>query len=1006
MLTKLPGRSGRQARWLPIPLAISLLVGFPCADAAEPTPVARYQIEQPSQDMGDALRAISRVTGVPVTFDSRIVAGHTAKAVSGRLSGAEAIAAAVKGTGLESAVSPEGVVVVRRAVQPAGAPSAGGGSAPLRASDAASQSTGVQASAEEEVAGKPASTPASDPGAGEPRVESFTRVEVTGSRLRRVDAEGPAPVNVYTRDDIAKSGQPSLQRFLASLTEVSASSGEGGFSNTLGQGTVQLRGLPLGSTLVLINGRKVQSVGSSSGNVFNLNLIPAAAIERVEVVPQGSSAVYGGDALAGVVNVILRKSINGKSVDVRGGAGRGYSDGSVSLAAGGQDADSQYLLMAAYSRSTPLSMKQREFFLNGDYTRFGSDDARLNYCTPGTVRSISGNLPGLSSNMAVVPQGTTGKPTIADFQSTAGTQNLCNVYTTGAGVALFYGYETASLHALGERKLFGSWSAFTELTYLRDRMSAGDFGLRLGNVTVPAANIYNPFGVDVKVTAALSPDNGTEGLSRQTSFTRALVGAKGELGGGWDAEVTASMSADRGGSQSWNIRSNSTALAAALASTNPATALNPFTTGRVATDAVLRGIWTDSVRRSAGRKDQVTGLVRGTVLDLPAGPVDAIFGAEGSRDSYDVSTSSEIHTRRSSAAVYGEARAPLLRSSSEGAGRWDLAALTLAARRDHYSDFGSANTFQGGLELRPLRSLLIRASAATSFKPPTMLQTHVSEMSYDASLYGLVDPARGGEAITSGTILRTTNPGLQPEHGKSRGIGAVWEPEGGLGSRIGLTYWQLRIRDMIALQGIQAALDNEALFPGLIMRGPSVNGRPGVVTSIKNTEVNFGRLDTSGMDLDMAYVWRAQAGKVTVSGGATHTSKYAVQLAPGGAVVDRLGRRFSDYWSPRWKGRLALGLDQGAWNVGLTSRYLGAYKDIGTSDRGLGNFWLHDLSGTLNLKKLWPGLLPGFKTASLGASIANLANREPQFAEGAPYYDNTQADWHGRYASVRLSLDW
>src|SRR5204863_4851313 len=110
----------------------------------------------------------------------------------------------------------------------------------------------------------------------------LTRVEVTGSRLKRIDADGPAPVNVYTRADIDQSGQPSLERFLSSLSEASVSPGEGGVGATTGQGSVQLRGLPLGSTLVLINGRRVQAVGSSSGNFFNLNLIPLAAVERVE----------------------------------------------------------------------------------------------------------------------------------------------------------------------------------------------------------------------------------------------------------------------------------------------------------------------------------------------------------------------------------------------------------------------------------------------------------------------------------------------------------------------------------------------------------------------------------------------------------------------------------------------------------------------------------------------------------------------------------------------------
>ncbi|MFG6432963.1 TonB-dependent receptor domain-containing protein [Roseateles sp. LYH14W] len=984
-------------------LCIAFGASFACA--AEPAKAARYVFEQPSQRMAEALLSIARQTSTSVLFDPDAVVGRVARPVSGRLSPIEAVAAALKGTGLIAELKADGGIVVKPAPPGATLPGAPASSGPVMVP---TTGRGEAAGAQEQqrpvsVSGNGVAEDSHAPSSG---TTELMRVEVTGSRLRRVEAEGPAPVNVYTRQDIAKSGQPNLQRFLASLTEVSASSGEGGFSNTLGQGTVQLRGLPLGSTLVLINGRKVQAVGSSFGNVFNLNLVPVAAIERVEVVPQGSSAVYGGDALAGVVNVILKKSMNGQSFSFGAGKGRGFDDHSVSVATGRRDADSQFLLMGSYSHSSPLSMRQREFFLDADYRRMGGVDGRQGRCSPGTVRSVSGNLPGLNSGIAAIPANAGQSLTASDFLATAGTENLCNLYATGNGSALLYGYKTLSIHALGERKLFGSWSAFTEVTHVRDRMEGADRGILISGLTVPATNAFNPFGVDVRVSAALGAENGTDGLARQTNFTRALAGARGELGQGWDAEVVLSTASDRGGSQVWNDRVNSTARAAALASSDPAIALNLFTSGRAANDAVLRQIWSDSIRRSVGRKDQVSVQARGPLIDLPAGPIDVVVGAEAAHDEYNVATSEVIDVKRSSSAAYVEGRAPLLRSSNEGGSRWDLAALTLAARRDHYSDFGSANTFQGGLELRPSRNLLIRGSVATSFKPPTLVQTNYADTVYDASIFGLVDPARSDEAIAFGTVVQGRNPALMPERGQARSIGAVWEPEGGLGTRLSVTHWRTRIRDMIGVILPQTVLDAEATFPQLVTRGPTVNGQPGAVTSVKYTEVNFGRLDTAGTDLDVAYAWKTSAAKLTVSGGMSHTSRYNVQLSPGASEEDRLGRRFSDYWSPRWKGRLGVGVDQGAWSVGMTSRYLGRYLDRGTSDRRLGDYWLHDLAGTMDLKKMWPDLLPGSKAASVGVSVANLANRLPQYADRTPYYDVTQADWRGRYVTVRLSLDW
>lgn len=1007
MLTKPNARYRRQARWLPLPIVISLLMGGGAVRAAEPTLAARYQIEQPSQDLGDALRAISRVTGVSVIVDARVIAGRTAKAVSGRLSGAEAIAAAIRGSGLESQVIRDGAVIIRPAALPAAAPAASAGNGPSMVhTTAESQPATVQASAEEDA--PQTGRTGTDSGG---RIEQITRVEVTGSRLRRVDSEGPAPVNIYTAKDIEKSGQPNLQRFLASLTEVSTSAGEGGFSRTFGQGTVQLRGLPLGSTLVLINGRKVQAVGSSTGAVFNLNLIPMAAVERIEVVPSGSSAVYGGDALAGVVNVILKKTVDGQSLTTRVGAGRGFEDGSLSLATGGRSAAGSYLVMGSYSRASPLTMLERAFFRDADYRRFGGSDERLNYCAPGTVRTADGsNLPGLSASFAAIPDIAPGQTLRrSDFQATAGTQNLCNVYATGGGVALAHGNEAFALHAQAEHRLAGSWAAFGELTLVKERMQAPGKGMPFTSILVPAANPFNPFGIDVRVTGAVGADNGTQGYSRHSRFTRVLAGVKGELAGDWEAELTVSTSRDHGGAQSWMDARNTPALNAALASTNPASSINLFTSGRAANDDLLHNIWSDTIRQDRGRKDQVSGIVRGSLGRLWAGSVEAIVGAEAARDWYDMSIpsqSSEVHGSRSSSAIYGEVRAPLLTGSDGGRNTWDMAAVTLAARRDRYSDFGAASTFQGGIEVRPTRSLLIRGSAAGSFKPPTVLQTHVVDSTSDAAALRLVDPLRNNEPITSGSVVRGTNPDLRPERGQSRGIGAVWEPEGGLGTRFSATYWQLRIRGMIAVLSSQSVLNYEKLFPNLVTRGPSVNGQPGVVLSIKNSEVNIGRVDTAGTDADVVYVWKTSLGRVTAGAGATRVSKHRVVITAGADEVDRLGRRFEDYWAPKWKGRLSLGLDEGDWSVGLTSRYLGAYLDAGTSTRQLGDYWQHDLAGSLNLRRLLPNVLPGFKAATLSVSVANVTNREPQFVPGAPNFDLTQGDWRGRYAAARLSLDW
>lgn len=998
---------------------VALVLSCGVAFGAESTPSAKYRIDQPAQPLAESLRAIARQTGVSVLFDPSKVGDRSSRAVAGQLTAAEAIAKALEGSDLILTTMPDGSIVVR----------AGGTSGPSPSSSSTSSSPSTSRSPAASSA-TPARPGASAGGAGDvlalaggsgsadstrkdggahPETTTLTRVEVTGSRLKRIDADGPTPVNVYTRADIDRSGQPTIERFLSTLNEASMGSGEGTSSQTQGQGTVQLRGLPVGSSLVLINGRRVQASGSSAADYFNLNVIPMAAVERIEVVPVGSSAVYGGDALAGVVNIILKKSIEGVVLEAGAGSGKGVGDRSISVGTGGSSDAGSFMVLGSYRKIDPLTAAERPYFLDADFRRYGGIDARNRYCTPGTVSSTtSANLPGLSSTVAGIPAISAGQAvTVASFAATAGQPNLCSTLANGNGSALIHGSETWAVHGSGEHRLAGSWSAFGELTYVRDRLRTEQQGILINNVLVPATNAYNPFGVAVLVTERLGLENGAETMARATDFKRALIGVRGEPFAGWDFEMAASTTRDDGGTVNANTTANTAARTAALASSNPATALNPFTTGRAASDELLRTIWPDTVRDSHGRKEQVSAFLRGSPLALPTGPVDVIAGAEAARDHYQYAIVNGTHATgdRSSEAVYGEMRVPLWRRGAETGASSDLAALTLAARRDHYSDFGSANTYQAGLELRPTRTALLRASAATSFKPPTLLQTNVNDAHYTSVSLGLVDPLRGNAPVVDADVLRATNPNLNPEKGKAFSLGAVWEPESAAGFRLAATAWKVRIDGLISLLWPQTAVNNEALFPGFVTRAASVGGVPGQITSVLYSEVNYGKVDTSGVDLEIAHAWKTAGARWTLSASATRTTQYDVALTPNTPAVDRLGRRAVDYWAPRWKGRIQGGVDLGAWSLGLTSRYLGAYLDATPSTRSLGSYWVHDLAASLDLKRLGLGL-PRVKDARLSLAIANLANHQPEYVGSSPYYDASQADWRGRYGTLRLSVSW
>lgn len=994
--------------WRLLGVAWALVLLAAAARAADAPPVVRFAIHQPAQPLAASLTAIARQTGTSLLFDPAALDGRMAKAISGQLSAAEAVDRLLVGTGFVS-VERAGALVVRPAP-----PVAPAGVVPAPPAQPASSPGGRAANAPIERLAQAAPSAATDAGSGAGSsavaATAAQAIEITGTRLKRVEAETALPVNVYSRQDIEKSGQSSVGGFLAGLNEVSMGQGEGSFTGAAqSQGTVQLRGLPLGSTLVLINGRRVQAVGSSSGNFFNLNLIPLAAVERVEVVPVGSSAVYGGDALAGVVNIILRKSIDGQSLSARLSSGKGFGDGSLSLAAGDSGEGGGWLLLGTFNKTTPLLMSEREFFRDADYRRFGGVDARARNCSPGTVSSnSSANLPGLSSTFAAIPATGSGQPlTVQSFAATAGQANLCSNFSANGASALFHGSESLGVHASGYRSLSDSLTGFGEFTFVKDQVQAEGLGLNLNNVLVPATNPNNPFGVAVRVTARLGAENGQEAYTRDTNWLRALAGLRGDIGAGWDFEGTASVSRDQGQRVLRNNTVNTAARSTALATSDGAASLNPFTSGRAASDEVLRSIWSNTVRDFFGRRVIASGFARGPLFELPAGSVDAIVGAEAAWDRYgSIAPDSNFVNDRHTSAFYGELRTPLWKANGAGSEpAWTLAALTLAARRDRYSDFGSADTYQAGLELRPVRTLLLRASAATSFKPPNLTQTLVDELTNPLALAAIVDPARGNEPVTSGDWFRTTNRNLRPETGKAFALGAVWEPDAAAGTRFGITGWHVRINDLIGVLLPQVIVNNEALFPGFVTRGPTVGGVPGQITRLLLTESNFGFVETQGVDLEAARSWNGPIGRWSLAASATRATKYSVSLAPGAPVVERLGRRFGDYWAPKWKSRLTAGLDEGSWSLGVSSRYVGTYKDLAPSEQSLGGTWMHDLSARLNLVRLGMSLGPA-KAAALSLTILNLTDKLPAYANGAPYFDTTQGDWRGRYASVRLSVDW
>jgi iron complex outermembrane receptor protein len=829
---------------------------------------------------------------------------------------------------------------------------------------------------------------------GETQPASETeQVVITGSRIPLAAMQSAQDVRIYELPRIEQSGQSTITDFLNSLPEVSLSSVE---SSNIGT-TVRLRGAARGSALILINGKRTQSAtgGNVSNGFFDLNTIPLAMVERIEILPTGSSAIYGGDALSGVVNIILKSGFNGFEAD----AGYQFADNTeqqlYSAAAGWKRNDFSVSIMGSYSNRTALNGRDRAITASPDYRPFGGPNLGSNlFGLPANVSSVSGNLPGLNSSFASVPVGSSGIGlTPANFAATAGHQ------TTGS----FTQYQDA-IPASPRGGVFGSASyrfssefeVFTEIlwTAYKDKVVFTPPFLQLTNV--PASNPFNPFGATVRVSGVVQGAERLAKLSFNEDLVRPVVGARGNLGD-WSYELTALTSRDRGESVTTG-QPNNALLTAALASSNAATALNPFIDGPWASANLLGSIYsTTSVTSFKVHSNIVNGFVRGPLLDLPGGTLDAVAGGEYEDDTL----ARGFNDTRNAKAAFAELRAPLGAIDDGRGGSRELLTLDGAVRYDDYSDFGAQTTWQAGLEFRPVESLLLRATHATAFKPPTLFNLGQPRTSVQSAVF---DPKLNNQQVVV-TLTSGGNPNLSPTTGMSTTAGLVWSPRDSHNFNLTVTPWWLRIDNAISVPNAQFVVANDNLYPGRVVRAAAPPGQVGQLVSVDASFINFGTMRESGVDAGVDWTFATGFGDVTPAIAATYMTEYKGASTPGAPIINRLSRANNDLnFAPRWKGTASIAWTPDApYKLWFAGRYVGRYTDF-TPPRQLGDFWYFDASLEVDVVRalnLNEPLLSGLK---LLVSATNLGNKLPPFSTYFRGFDPSNYDLVGRTIFVRLQL--
>jgi len=861
-------------------------------------------------------------------------------------------------------------------------------------------------------------------------------VIVTGTLIRG-PGQSASPIVTLTADEIDRQGHGSVSEALSALpqnfggtatpTTFLSASDAGGSNTTLSTG-VNLRGLGSDSTLVLVNGRRLAGTGNR-GEFADLSAMPNAAVQRVDVLLDGASALYGSDAVGGVVNVILRRDFEGQETRVRfGAAGGGAEDVMASHLLGRRWASGSALLSWEYRDQAALSGADRPYAATGDLRPFGGSDVRGIFASPGNLVAFDPVSAGYVATYAIRPDadGVANGP--EDF--VAGESNLAN---RREGSDTVPEQERHSVYArmrqgVGER---------LELS-VDVRFSDRDFGFtNLAPAEILPVTIANPFFVSPTGARshqiAYSFINDLE-PSKVTGSSRSLGATAGfdlALPQDWALSAYGAWAEEQSHVTTPRLQFAYLYEALGVRPDSAATDyspvrdgyFNPFGSGgnsRLVTDLIGSGY---STTRQRSRVYSVNALADGTVARLPGGEVKLAAGGQIRRQTFTRSTENYVSTlspvttaiapqQRDIAAVFAEVRAPLFGAGNARPGLRNLE-LSVAFRAEDYEDFGSTTNPKLGLVWSPIEPLAFRASWGTSFRAPSLNELNETVVIGATSTY-----ENGVEKLA--VIQLGGNIDLQPETAETLTTGLDYERRDGL--RVSLSVFDTRFENRIG-RPVAENIDNALVDPNLaafVTRvDPAVPADlaaiealisdprfvpPGIYPADAYSAIldarwlNTGELHVRGLDFAIGRALSIGSDRIDLDVSGSWLFDYDRKLTPTAtreALLDQVGYPVD----LRLKGGATWSRD--TWSTRIGFNYVDAYRDpLGPRvDR-----WI-----TADTQIRWaPASLLGVRGVDIALNVKNLFDAEPPFYDSASGYgyDAAQADPLGRVVSLQLTRRW
>lgn len=901
------------------------------------------------------------------------------------------------------------------------------------------------------------------------------RVVVTGSSIKRIQSEGALPVQIISREDLDKAGITSAEQLVSQLG-ANAAGADNAVSNnnvfggdvdrlTGGSANANLRGLGPSSTLVLLNGRRVSTHGMSGGAV-DLNAIPMAAVERIEILKDGASAIYGTDAIGGVMNFILRKNYTGGEASLTGNftqqGGGAQRRASLLFGKGDLDADGFNVMASLTVDGNDILRSRDRDFANGFQPALGLSPNSSSGPYANIINAANTALPSTGSTVTLNGITSTARftrinalslqgkcdsiPTMVQFQpqlwnaSLAANQYLCNT-DYGAQSMMLAPVERVNLLSRGTFKINPNHTAFIELvaskTTAKAELTAAQF-----SASAAAGNLYpvnGPYYLNLQPLGVNNFDPtkpiayrfrmdawGPRTQENHSENTRVLAGLEGVVGK-YDYKLGVSAASAKASMDLVDGYAYIDKLNAALATGK----INPWLLpGQQQTAEAMALIEGSKAKRTLQGGEtsliQIDGSISGELTQLPAGPLSFAAGFDLRRESYLFNqdggpecVSALTPPAAGSTSVYsnmvllcpGNAAAPKRNRDIKAVYAEMIVPVSkqfevnLQARHDDYGTIGGTTNPKVAFRYQPSQSVALRGSLNTGFRAPSVQQLAAGEITRELTA-PFDDPA-----LCPKDPAQCGLAGMDYRLGGNANLKPEKSKQGTLGivlapiASLTLTadYWAVDISDRIRQLTPQDVIANRALFPDNFVRKAD-----GTMDYIRAGWINAAGSKDRGVDIGGRLDGKLGGGKWTATLEGTYLITHkerALAVLPMVELVGEFGLRTLYL---RWKHTAGLTYTTGSWSTTLSQIYKSGYHDQNMSAKGTQPATANKDVDSYTLYNLYASYT-GYKNTAVTVGIQNLFNTNPPFTHhdvddvAGAGWDPRVADPRGRSISIKLN---